>query len=113
MKKLTNKELIDEIFERDLIDEVLAEVDNDTLVDMVRDRDLEECFDPASDFNPDEERERIEEETDKYYKADNRILSKDFDRFQLRDHLVSIAGLQSHCSDKKLFDKLADLLEFS
>ena len=55
----------------------------------------------------------MEEELDKSYKHNNHVLPKEFDRFQLRDHLCNITRLGSYVSDKKLFDTLSDLLEFS
>lgn len=64
-------------------------------------------------FDEDAEREKIESQVEKDFEINYHILHKDFDRFQLRDHLIDIAGLYSHASDKKLFDKLSELLEFS
>lgn len=108
---ISDKELVDEVYARDLTDDVLSEIDDDDLVQMVRGRNLEECFE--SDNEEEVDPGELEEEIEKDFKASHFILSKDFDRFQLRDHLLDIARLQSHCSDKKLFDTLSDLLEFA
>lgn len=79
-------------------------ITDDELIAEVRNRDLEENFQK----NEAEELEEIEAETDEYY-----VLKKDFDRFQLRDHLCNITRLGSYVSDEKLFNALNDLLEFS
>lgn len=112
MKNYTDEELIEEIIERGLVKEVAEELDDDDVCQMVRDRDLEENFD-ESDFDEEEEREKLEIEVQTEWEANHHVLPKMFDRFQLRDHLVNITGLGSYVSDKKLFDKLSDLLEFS
>ena len=109
-ENITNKELIDEIYERDLVEDVLSEVCDDDLCEMVRNRNLEDCF---QDDDDDDEDEISEEELLKDLEKTNYILPKDFDRFQLRDHLIDIARLHSHASDEKLFNALKDLLEFS
>lgn len=84
-------------------------ITDDELIAEVRNRDLEE------NFQKDEEEvlEEIEAETDEYYRREYHVLKKDFDRFQLRDHLCNITRLGSYVSDEKLFNALNDLLEFS
>lgn len=84
-------------------------ITDDELIAEVRNRDLESSF----DVNYAEKMEELEEEADKNYKHNNHILPKDFDRFQLRDHLCNIARLGSYVSDEKLFNTLSDMLEFS
>ena len=84
-------------------------ITDDELIAEVRNRDLESNF----DVNYAEKMEELEEAADKDYKHNNHILPKDFDRFQLRDHLCNIARLGSYVSDEKLFNELRDLLEFS
>lgn len=89
---------------------VLEQIDDDDLVAEVRDRSLEDAFEDNSD---DVDEDKIREEEYKDLKKNNHVLPKMFDRFQLRDHLIDIAGLQTHVSDETLFNKLSDLLEFS
>ena len=89
---------------------VLEQIDDDYLVAEVRNRNLEEAFEDDSD---DVDEDWIREEEYKNLRVINFVLPKMFDRFQLRDHLLDIAGLQTHVSDETLFNKLSDLLEFS
>lgn len=89
---------------------VLNHIEDDDLVAEVRNRRLEDAFDDNSD---DVDEDKIREEEYKDLKRTNHVLPKMFDRFQLRDHLIDIAGLQTHVSDETLFNKLSDLLEFS
>ena len=113
IEEIENEVLLQEIVNRELVNEVAKDLENDDLVDMVRDRDLEKRFDPENEFDEDAEREKIEEQVEKDFKVNHYVLHKDFDRYQLRDHLINIARLHSHASDQKLFDTLSDLLEFS
>jgi len=89
---------------------VLEQIDDDYLVAEVRNRNLEEAFEDDSD---DVDEDRIREEEYMNLTGNHFVLPKMFDRFQLRDHLLDIAGLQTHVSDETLFNKLSDLLEFS
>lgn len=113
MEKFTDEQLVQEIINRKLVREVAKDLENEDIVEMAKERCLEDKFNTGSDWNEDEERERIEKEVQKDWEQNHFVLHKDFDRFQLRDHLINIAGLFSHASDKKLFDTLADLMEFS
>lgn len=99
--------------DRNLVKRVAENLKDNDVVNLVHYRDLEERFDPKDGFDEDAEREKIEEQVEKDIEINYHILHKDFDRFQLRDHLIDIAGLHSHASDKKLFDTLGELLEFS
>ena len=92
------------------LSDVMSQISDDELVDEVKKRNLEDCFE-SDDSDADEEDIR-EEEYDSLLES-NHVLPKLFDRFQLRDHLLSITGLGSYVSDKKLFDTLSDLLEFA
>ena len=112
-KNITNQELVDELYERGLVEDALTEIDDDDLVQMVRDRDLVQCFEDDFYDGGDDDDEISEEELLKDLKKTNYILPKEFDRFQLRDHLIDIARLHFHASDEKLFNVLRDLLEFS
>lgn len=89
---------------------VLEQIDDDCLVAEVRNRNLKEKFEDDSD---DVDEDQIREEEYKNLTGNHFVLPKMFDRFQLRDHLLDIAGLQTHVSDATLFNKLSDLLEFS
>ena len=113
IEEIENEVLLQEIVNRNLVKEAAKDLDDDDLVDMVRARNLEGRFDPETGFDEDVEREKIEAQVENDFEINHHILHKDFDRFQLRDHLIDIAGLYSHASDKKLFDKLSELLEFS
>ncbi len=86
------------------LSEVMSQISDDELANEVKRRDLGE------DFCSDVDEDKIREEEYEYLKKDNHVLPKLFDRFQLRDHLISIAGLGSYVSDEKLFDTLADFL---
>lgn len=110
MKKFSDDELIKEIVRRKLVFQVADKLSDDDVCEIVRDRDLEDNFDESDE---EEERDRIYDEVDASWQESHHVLPKFFDRFQLRDHLLDIAGLQSHNSDRKLFDKLQDLLEYS
>ena len=112
MKNFTDDKLINEIVIRKLIEKVADLLEDDDLVDMIHERHLEKNFED-SDFDEDEECARIEDEVTKEFESSNHILPKFFDRFKLRDHLINIAGLHSHASDKKLFSELEFLLENS
>ena len=112
MKNFTDDKLINEIVKRKLIEKVADLLEDDDLVDMIHERHLEKNFED-SDFDEDEECARIEDEVTKEFESSNHILPKFFDRFKLRDHLINIAGLHSHASDKKLFSELEFLLENS
>lgn len=90
---------------------VLEQIDDDELIQEVRDRKLEYKFKDDNDDGLDED--QIREEEYKNLTGNHFVLPKMFDRFQLRDHLLDIAGLQTHVSDATLFNKLSDLLEFS
>ena len=111
-KDITNQELVDELYERGLVEDALAEIDDDDLVQMVRDRNLVQCFEDDFYDGGDDDDEISEEELLEDLKRSHFVLPKDFDRFQLRDHLIDIARLHSHASDKKLFKTLEELLEF-
>lgn len=113
LKYIEDEELLQAVVDRNLVKEAAKDLDNDDLVDMVRDRDLEGRFDPENGFDEDAEREKIEEQVEKDFEVNHYVLHKDFDRYQLRDHLIDIARLHSHASDRKLFDTLNELLEFS
>lgn len=113
LKYIEDEELLQAVVDRNLVKEAAKDLDDDDLVDMVRDRDLEGRFDPENGFDEDAEREKIEEQVEKDFKVNHYVLHKDFDRYQLRDHLIDIARLHSHASDRKLFDTLNELLEFS
>ena len=113
LKYIEDEELLQAVVDRNLVKEAAKDLDDDDLVDMVRERDLEDCFDPENGFDEDAEREKIEEQVEKDFKVNHYVLHKDFDRYQLRDHLIDIARLHSHASDRKLFDTLNELLEFS
>lgn len=91
------------------LSDVFEQIKDDDLVKEVENRKLEGRFDNSD--GPDED--AIREDEYKNLKKNNFVLPKSFDRFQLRDHLIDIAGLQSHVSDATLFNKLSDLLEFS
>ena len=112
MKNFTDDKLINEIVKRKLVEKVADLLEDDDLVDMIHERHLEKNFED-SDFDEDEECARIEDEVTKEFESSNHILPKFFDRFKLRDHLINIAGLHSHASDKKLFSELEFLLENS
>ena len=84
-------------------------ITDDELVDEVRNRNLEDNFKDDDD----DTREDIEEEVEQDYERNHYVLPKDFDRFQLRDHLCDITRLGSYVSDEKLFNAIRDLLEFS
>ena len=112
-KDITNQELVDELYERGLVEDALTEIDDDDLVQMVRDRNLVQCFEDDFYDGGDDDDEISEEELLKDLKKTNYIIPKEFDRFQLRDHLIDISRLHSHASDEKLFNVLRDLLEFS
>lgn len=113
LKYIEDKELLQAVVDRNLVKKAAKDLDDDDLVDMVRDRGLEGRFDPENGFDEDVEREKIVEQVENDFEINYHVLHKDFDRFQLRDHLIDIAGLYSHASDKKLFDTLIELLEFS
>ena len=113
LKYIEDEELLQAVVDRNLVKEAAKDLDDDDLVDMVRYRDLEGRFDPENGFDEDAEREKIEEQVEKDFKVNHYVLHKDFDRYQLRDHLIDIARLHSHASDRKLFDTLNELLEFS
>jgi len=113
LKYIEDEELLQAVLDRNLVKEAAKDLDDDDLVDMVRDRDLEGRFDPENGFDEDAEREKIEEQVEKDFEVNHYVLHKDFDRYQLRDHLIDIARLHSHASDRKLFDTLNELLEFS
>lgn len=85
------------------------DITNDELIEEVRWRDLEDRFQEDDDEDDDALVAEMEEE----YKHNYHMLPKNFDRFQLRDHLCNIARLGSYVSDEKLFDTIRDLLEFS
>lgn len=93
------------------LSDVLKQIEDDELIDEVRSRNLEDVFEDDDDDKVDEDVLREEELVD--LKKNNHVLPKLFDRFQLRDHLINIAGLGSYVSDETLFNKLSDLLEFS
>lgn len=92
------------------LSEVWEQITDDELCDEVRKRSLEDAFQDDDDGVDEED---IYEEVYDEFERKNFILPKDFDRFKLRDHLVSIAGLGSYVTEKILFDKLSDLLDFS
>lgn len=112
-KYIEDKVLIQTVVDRNLVKEAAKYLDDDDLVDMVRNRNLEDRFDPETGFDEDVGREKIEAQVENDFEINYHVLHKDFDRFQLRDHLIDIAGLYSYESDKKLFDTLSELLEFS
>ena len=112
-KYIEDEVLIQTVVDRNLVKKVAENLKDNDVVNLVHYRDLEDRFDPKDGFDEDSEREKIEEQVEKDIEINYHILHKDFDRFQLRDHLIDIAGLYSHASDKKLFDKLSELLEFS
>lgn len=93
------------------LSDVLEQIEDDDLVAEVRSRRLEDAFEDDDNDEVDEDKIREEELVD--LKKNNHVLPKMFDRFQLRDHLINIAGLGSYVSDETLFNKLSDLLEFS
>ena len=113
LKYIEDEELLQAVVDRNLVKEAAKDLDDDDLVDMVRDRDLEGRFDSKNGFDEELEREKIEEQVEKDFEVNHYVLHKDFDRYQLRDHLIDIARLHSHASDRKLFDTLNELLEFS
>lgn len=113
IEEIENEVLLQEIVNRELVNKAAKGLDDDDLVDMVRDRQLEDRFDPENGFDEDAERKKIEEQVEKDFKVNHYVLHKDFDRYQLRDHLIDIARLHSHASDRKLFDTLNELFEFS
>lgn len=112
LKYIEDEELLQMVVDRNLVKEAAKDLDDDDLVDMVRARNLEGRFYLETGFDEDVEREKIEAQVENDFEINYHVLHKDFDRFQLRDHLIDIAGLYSHASDKKLFDKLSELLEF-
>ena len=112
-KYIEDEVLIQTVVDRNLVKKVAENLKDNDVVNLVHYRDLEDRFDPKDGFDEDAEREKIEEQVEKDFEINYHILHKDFDRFQLRDHLIDIAGLYSHASDKKLFDTLIELLEFS
>ena len=81
------------------------DITDDELIEEVRWRDLEDRCQEDDDA--------LVAEMEEEYKHNYHMLPKDFDRFQLRDHLCNIARLGSYVSDEKLFDTIRDLLEFS
>lgn len=112
-KYIEDEVLIQTVVDRNLVKKVAENLKDNDVVNLVHYRDLEDRFDPKDGFDEDAEREKIEEQVEKDFKVEYYVLHKDFDRFQLRDHLIDIARLYSHASDKKLFDTLSELLEFS
>lgn len=112
-KYIEDEVLIQTVVDRNLVKKVAENLKDNDVVNLVHYRDLEDRFYPKDGFDEDEEREKIEEQVEKDFRVEYYVLHKDFDRFQLRDHLIDIAGLYSHASDKKLFDTLSELLEFS
>lgn len=90
---------------------VLEQIDDDELIQEVKLRNLEDEFQDDDYDELDEDQIRYEEQ--EKLKLECHVLPKMFDRFQLRDHLIDIAGLQTHVSDETLFNKLSELLEFS
>lgn len=92
------------------LSEVMEQISDDDLIEEIKKRDLEGCFDCNDD---EQDEDQIREQEYIALKKNNHVLPKLFDRFQLRDHLISIAGIGSYSSDKKLFDTLSDLLEYS
>ena len=105
MKTLTNEQILEEVKKRNLYQEILEDLDNNDITNEVERRGLEGQFK--------EDEDKLYEEFEKSFKHNNFVLSKDFDRFKLREHLVDIAGLQSHVSDKTLLAKIEELLEYS
>ena len=112
-KYIEDEVLIQTVVDRNLVKKVAENLKDNDVVNLVHYRDLEDRFDPKDGFDEDAEREKIEEQVEKDFKVEYYVLHKDFDRYQLRDHLIDIARLHSHASDKKLFDTLRELLEFS
>lgn len=112
-KYIEDEVLIQTVVDRNLVKKVAENLKDNDVVNLVHYRDLEDRFDPKYGFDEDAEREKIEEQVEKDFKVEYYVLHKDFDRYQLRDHLIDIARLHSHASDKKLFDTLIELLEFS
>lgn len=112
-KYIEDEVLIQTVVDRNLVKKVAENLKDNDVVNLVHYRELEDCFDPKDGFDEDAEREKIEEQVEKDFKVVYYVLHKDFDRYQLRDHLIDIARLHSHASDKKLFDTLIELLEFS
>lgn len=112
-KYIEDEVLIQTVVDRNLVKRVAENLKDNDVVNLVHYRDLEDRFDPKDGFDEDAEREKIEEQVEKDFKVEYYVLHKDFDRYQLRDHLIDIARLHSHASDKKLFDTLIELLEFS
>ena len=108
MKTLTNEQILEEVDKRNLYQEILEKLDDDDITNEVNRRGLEDSFQESDDQDED----ALAEEQDREYRENNYVISKDFDRFKLREHLVDIAGLQSHVSDKTLFAKLEELLEY-
>lgn len=112
-KYIEDEVLIQTVVDWNLVKKVAENLKDNDVVNLVHYRDLEDRFDPKDGFDEDAEREKIEEQVEKDFKVEYYVLHKDFDRYQLRDHLIDIARLHSHASDKKLFDTLIELLEFS
>ena len=65
LKYIEDEELLQTVVDRNLVKEAAKDLDNDDLVDMVRDRNLEDRFDPENGFDEDVEREKIEEQVEK------------------------------------------------
>lgn len=88
--------------------EILNILDIDDIIDYLEDRGYEVDPDYCEDeFDEDEAREQIEQE----YKNSCYLLSRDFDRNSLRDHLLNITQSGHHISDDHLLEKLRDLLD--
>ena len=64
LKYIEDEVLLQTVVDRNLVNEAAKDLDDDDLVDMVRDRNLEDRFDPETGFDEDVEREKIEEQVE-------------------------------------------------
>lgn len=84
----------------------ISDYDDDELIGELASRDYD-IYDQHGNCVSDPKK-------DPYYKEDHLsseyILQRDFDKHQLRSHLVNITGKGSYASDSELLDELKNLL---
>lgn len=108
LANIEDEVLIQTVVDRNLVKKVAENLKDNDVVNLVHYRDLEDCFDPKFGFDEDAEREKIEEQVEKDFKVEYYVLHKDFDRYQLRDHLIDIARLHSHARIKNCSIRLSN-----
>lgn len=110
---IDDEDLIEELELRDYVvydkdddpeDKDVSEFGTDELINELTDRDYH-IYDKKGECVSDEERHSL------YYGLPSSYtIKRDFDRHQLRDHLLNLTGQGSYVSDEELVSKLKELL---